>query len=79
MPPNFFEGPVFIVFPGPLFFNHIFCFFFVSWVTLVQLHILDIKETLIGFILLTITPVLSSALKDVPNTVLVWKYIFPNN
>lgn len=31
----------------------------------------------IGFILLTITPVLSSALKDVPNTVLVWKYIFP--
>ena len=31
----------------------------------------------IGFILVTITPVLSSALKDVPNTVLVWKYIFP--
>ncbi len=31
----------------------------------------------IGFILLTITPVLSSALKDVPNSVLVWKYIFP--
>ncbi len=30
-----------------------------------------------GFILITITPVLSSALKDVPNTVLVWKYIFP--
>lgn len=50
-----------------------------SWITLVQLHILDIKETLIGFILLTITPVLSSALKDVPNTVLVLKYIFPNN
>lgn len=72
MPPNFFEGPVFIVFPGPLFFLTISsAFFFVSWVTLVQLHILDIKETLIGFILLTITPVLSSALKDVPNTVLV--------
>ncbi len=31
----------------------------------------------IGFILITITPVLSTALKDVPNTVLVWKYIFP--
>ncbi len=31
----------------------------------------------IGFILLTITPVLSSALKDVANTELVWKYIFP--
>ena len=31
----------------------------------------------IGFILLTITPVLSSALKNVPNSVLVWKYIFP--
>ncbi len=31
----------------------------------------------IGFILVVITPVLSSALKDVPNTVLVWKYIFP--
>ena len=30
-----------------------------------------------GFILITITPVLSTALKDVPNTVLVWKYIFP--
>ena len=30
-----------------------------------------------GFILVTITPVLSSALKDVPNTDLVWKYIFP--
>ncbi len=31
----------------------------------------------VGFILITITPVLSTALKDVPNTVLVWKYIFP--
>ena len=31
----------------------------------------------IGFILVTITPVLSTALKDIPNTVLVWKYIFP--
>ena len=31
----------------------------------------------IGFILITITPVLSTALKDVPNTVLVWRYIFP--
>lgn len=71
MPPNFFEGPVFIVFPGPLFFKPYLLLFFVSWVTLVQLHILDIKETLIGFILLTITPVLSFALKDVPNTVLV--------
>ena len=30
-----------------------------------------------GFILITITPVLSTALKDVPNTVLVWRYIFP--
>ena len=31
----------------------------------------------IGFILLTITPVLSSALQDIPNTKLVWSYIFP--
>lgn len=31
----------------------------------------------IGFILITITPVLSTALQDVPNTVLVWRYIFP--
>ena len=31
----------------------------------------------VGFILVTITPVLSTALKDVPNKVLVWKYIFP--
>lgn len=31
----------------------------------------------IGFILITMTPVLSSALKDIPNTVLVWGYIFP--
>lgn len=44
---------------------------------------LIIRSTLIstcgatGFIMITITPVLSSALKDVPNTELVWKYIFP--
>lgn len=31
----------------------------------------------IGFILLTITPVLSTALHDVANTDLVWRYIFP--
>ena len=31
----------------------------------------------VGFILLTITPVLSSALQDVSNRELVWRYVFP--